>query len=145
MKRKFFIFLMLLSSFSVFAQLKNEQKQIPEGKWVLENVYASKGCNHDNPEGDVHAHEININDVDIELYTELEVKQNSVTLKSSKNTLQGTYVYTSREGIRFDTSAIPFGPGGNVFAGKLYMQQRVNNPLNESDPTYVSFIYEHKK
>ena len=147
MKRKFFIFLMLLSSFSVFAQLKNEQKQIPEGKWVLkpENIYVSKGCNHDNPEGDVHTHEININDVDIELYTELEVKQNSITLKSSKNILQGTYVYTRREGIRFDTSAIPFSPGGNVFADKLYLQQRVNDPLNESHPTYVSFIYEQKK
>ena len=143
MKRKFFIFLMLLSSFSVFAQLKNEQKQIPEGKWVLkqESVGASKGCDHDKS---IHIHEININDIDVEIFTELEVKQNSITLKSSKNILQGKYTYSNREGIRFD-SPIPFNPGGNVIAGVLYLQQRVNDPLDESHPIHVSFIYEQKK
>lgn len=145
MKQKVIIFFMLLGAFPVFSQLKNEQKHIPEGKWVLENVYAAKGCNHDNHKGDAHAHDININDVDIELYTELEVKQNSITLKSLKNTLQGTYVYTTKEGIRFDSPAIPFSQGGNVIAGKLYLQQRVNDPLDESHPTYVSFIYEQGK
>ena len=142
MKGKFIILFMLLCSFSVFSQQKNEQKRIPEGKWVLENVTATKGCDHNDHEED--AHDIDINDVDIELYTELEVSQNSITLISSKNKLQGTYVYTSMEGIRFNSPAIPFNPGGNVIAGKLYLQQRVDDPLDKSDPTYVSFIYEQK-
>jgi len=144
MKRKFFIFFMLLSSFSVFAQLTNEQKQIPEGKWVLEqeNVRASKGCNHAKG---THAHDVDMNNVNIELFTQLEVKQNSITLKSSKSTLRGKYTYSDREGIRFDSPTIPFSSGGNVIAGKLYLQQRINDPLDESDPTYVSFVYEQKK
>ena len=143
MKRRFFIFFMLLSSFSVFAQLKNEQKQIPEGKWVLkqENVGASKGCDH---ERGIHSHDVNVNDIDVEIFTELEVKQNSITLKSSKSTLRGKYTYSDKEGIRFDSS-IPFSNGGNVIAGVLYLQQRVNDPLDEAHPVYVSFIYEQKK
>lgn len=135
----------VICSVQGFAQQTNERKQIPEGKWVLEreSVRAfTANCNHEE-----HANSqiINMDDVNAELYSELQVKQDSVLFISAKGSIKGKYTFDDIRGIRFDSSAIPFNAGGNVIANKLYIQQRVANPLHESNPIYVSLVYEHKK
>jgi len=70
MKRKFFIFLMLLGSFSIYAQSKSEQEQLPQGKWVFESVSAF-GENVQIP--------FSVNNIDFEIPAEIEVQQSKIT------------------------------------------------------------------
>jgi len=136
---------------AALGQVADVVKTIPEGKWVLkmESVHAIIGCRHDSledlEEDHVHVdHEVNLNDIDIEIYANMEVRQDSIILKSSKNTLKTKYVYTKKSGIRFDSADIPFNPGGNVFGNLLYVQQRIVNPANENEEIFISFVYEYK-
>ena len=130
-------------SLAGFSQIKDEPRSIQEGKWVLEkeSVQANKACNHQ--EG-AHAHKVDIKDVDVVIYTEIKVKQDTLFFISAKGTLQTTYVYTKKTGINFDSPNFPFSGGGNVIANKLYLQQKIADPLDENSPIYVSFIYEYK-
>jgi len=137
-----------------FAQMREFQKIIPEGKWVLEkeSIHAFiPGCMHgiaDAVEED-HVHQqdidVNISELDIVIYEELNVKQDSIILTSSKNMVRTKYSYTNREGIRYDSSSVPFLSGGNVYVNKLYVQQRIDiHSLDSDSPVFVSYIYELK-
>jgi len=136
------------------AQHRNVRKQIPEGKWVLisEGVQAMKSCRHctsgaHSNVGNSHNHDnltVNIKNIDIEIYTEIEVKRDSIIFISSGKKLEGKYTYTSREGIQFDAPAIPFNSGGNVFGKRLYLQQQIRNFQDEAETIYISFVYEYK-
>ena len=146
-----------------FAQKRVVQKKIPEGKWVLEReiihafiidgVKETKGNVNemaDRHDHDHHSHDgdkiLNINNIDIELYTELEVKKDSIILKSSKNTMVTKYVYDNRRGIQYDAHDFPFLPGGNVFGNNLYVQQRIDNhSLDTDNSIFISFSYAYKK
>ena len=138
-----------------FAQMRVVQKIIPEGKWVLEKESLNAvipGCMHGayDTVDDNHVHQqninVNINELDVVIYEELNVKQDSIILTSSKNMVRTKYSYTNREGIRYDSSSIPFLPGGNVFGDKLYVQQRIDiHQLDSNSPVFVSYIYELKK
>ena len=138
---------------SVFGQIPTVNKIIPEGKWELiqESVNAIIGCRHEcymetDPK-DEHVHinqEVNVKNLDFDMYTELEVKQDIIILKSSEKMLNTKYIYTNKEGITYDSKDIPFNSGGNVYGNKLYVQQRMSNPTNEKETIYISFIYEHK-
>ena len=143
-KRLTFACLFTAGMATAFGQMSNQSRKIPEGKWVLEQqrVKASIGCDHDRG---VHAHEISVDSLNIVFYTEINVKQDTLFFTSVENTLQTTYTYTLKTGIVFDNPSIPFSSGGNVIADKLYVQQRIINPLNEGDTVYVDFVYELKK
>ena len=130
-------------SLTGFSQIKDEPRSIQEGKWVLEqeSVQANKACNHQ--EG-THSHKVDIKDVNIVIYTEIKVKQDTLFFISGKDTLKTTYVYTKKTGINFGAPNFPFSNGGNVIAGKLYLQRKVADKSDENHPIYVSFIYEYK-
>jgi len=151
-----FAFAVCICGISVagFAQMREVQKKIPEGKWALEkeSIHAFiPGCMHgvsDTIEAN-HVHqpdiEVNINDLNIVIYTELDVKQDSIMLISAKNTLRTKYTYSNRQGIRYEAPSVPFLPGGNVFGAKLYVQQRIDkHSLRSASPVFVSYIYEYK-
>ena len=137
-----------------FAQMRVVQKIIPEGKWVLEKEFLNAvipGCMHgaNDTVDDNHVHQpninVNINELDVVIYEELNVKQDSIILSSSKNIVRTKYSYTNREGIRYDSSSVPFLSGGNVYVNKLYVQQRIDiHSLDSESPVYVSYIYELK-
>ncbi len=135
---------------SVFAQLKNKSKQIPEGIWVLDEefIQASRaGCSHGSSGEHIHTQRptnIDIDSLDIKLYTELQVKQDSMVLISPNGSVRVKYTFDDTNGIRFDSPTAPFSPGGNVFADRLYVQQQVADPLDEADLVYVSLIYVYK-
>jgi len=141
-------------SFVSFAQIREVQKKIPEGKWALvkESIHACiPGCVHgvDDAIEANHVHQldqdVNINELDVVIYTELDVKQDSIVLLSSQNTVRTKYAYSNRQGIRFDALSVPFLPGGNVYGNRLYVQQRINNhSLRSASPVFVSYIYELK-
>ena len=141
-------------SVSGFAQMREFQKKIPEGKWTLEKESVRAfipGCMHSASDavGANHIHQpdinVNINDIDIVIYTELDVKQDSIMLISAKNTLRTKYTYSNRQGIRYEASSVPFLPGGNVYGAKLYVQQRIDkHSLRSASPVFVSYIYELK-
>jgi len=76
MKQKLIILFMLLGAFSAFAQMKNEQKYIPEGKWVLENTSAFKG-NVQTP--------INSENFGFEIPAEINVQQEGLTFVYREN------------------------------------------------------------
>lgn len=128
---------------SVFGQIADVVKTIPEGKWVLEmeNVKAQKTCIHEEV---IHAREISMDSLNIEIFTEINVKGDILTFSSAKGTLQTKYEYTKKRGIQFDNPTFPFSGGGNVIADKLYLQQRIIDPADETDPIFVSFIYVFK-
>lgn len=138
-------------SISAYAQPKNETKQIPEGKWVLvpERIQAFKPSCHDgSSEGHICSHEavsISIDDIDVELYTELRVRQDSILLIAPQGNIGAKYVYTRRDGISYNSPAIPFMPRGTEHLNMLYVQQRVVDPLNESTPIYISLVYKKEE
>ena len=145
MKIKGLIVICFLAGISAtgFAQIKDEQKTILEGEWVLEqeSVRANKGCNH---EKGIHAHEVSLETVDVVIYTEIKVKQDTLFFISANDTLQTTYVYTKKTGINFGTPNFPFTNGCNVYSDRMYLYQRVIDSLDETEPIYVSFVYEYK-
>ena len=147
---------LLLSGMIVpsFAQVKEVAKTIQEGKWTLkmESLHAVvSDCMHsasNAAEADPHdsSQDIDINDIDVIIYTELEVKQDSIILISSENILRTKYVYTNKKGILYDSPSVPFLSGGNVYGNNLYVQQRIDNhSFDSSQPTFISFIYEYKE
>ena len=89
MKQKMIIFFMLLGSFSVFAQVKNEQKQILEGKWVLENVSAF--------EKNVQI-QFSAENLDFEAPVEINVQQDELTFVYKENTTKVGYDVFSIDG-----------------------------------------------
>ena len=147
MKIKELILICTLAGIGVtgLAQVKDEQKVIPEGKWLLqqESVRAEKGCNH--AEG-IHTEEVNIETVDVMIYTEIKVKQDTLFFISANDTLQTAYVYTKKTGICFVSPNFPLSNGGNVYGNNLYVQQRIDNhSFDSTQPMFISFIYEYKE
>ena len=128
---------------SALGQIADIVKTIPEGKWVLapESVKAQKTCIHEEV---THAREIRIDSLNVEIFTQISVIQDTLFISSAKETLRTKYEYTKRTGIQFNNKSIPFLCGGNVIADKLYLQQRIIDPTDETDPIYVSFIFEYK-
>ena len=70
MKRNFFIFLMLLNFFSVFARPNDDPEKIPQGKWVFENVVAFED-NIQIP--------FSVNDLEFEIPTEMDIQKEELT------------------------------------------------------------------
>lgn len=136
-------------SITVFAQQKNQQKQIPNGKWVLNIEYVEKSngeCSHGSAQGHVCQEPSKANLTGIELYTELIVNGDSMLLISSKGSLKTKYDYSDEmDGLFFDSSIIPFSPGGKLIDGKLYIQQKIVNSQDKANPKYLSLAYELKK
>jgi len=125
----YIIAIMALCSSAVFAQ-----EPIPNGKWMLDtkNILITDG--NGSPVS------VTIENLGIELYTEIEIHNNSITLKSANKTIQTIYENSEDEGIIFESPEVPFD-GGSI-SDKLYFHQFKKHNNKE---VRIIYTYEPKK
>jgi len=134
MKRKFFIFLMLLSSFAAFAQLKNEQKQIPEGKWVLESVSAFEE-NVQIPFG--------VENIDFEIPTEINIQQDEITFIRKEGATKVNYDVVVRGNFLCFSACAEW----KIVDNRLQLQwgqDIMNNPTGDLKMRTITLDYKFK-
>ena len=133
MKRKFFIFLMLLSSFSAFAQLKNEQKQILEGKWVFESVSAFEE-NVQIP--------FSVENIYFEIPVEMDIQQDEVTFIRKGGEVKVKY----DDVVRRKSFCFPICGGWEIVDSKLQLNwgQDTDSPTGGTIIRTIVLSYSRK-
>lgn len=120
-------------SLPAFAQQSSEQKEVLKGKWVLESVSASD-VNDVNP--------IDVNSLKVEVFSEIEIDTNTITIVYKGKTLKGEYSIDNMN-INFDFSSLPFDAEWGITGDKLYLLQKIKSPLSETE-ILISSIYKRK-
>ena len=104
-----------------------------QGKWVLDVIKPFYG---NDPSS------VNINNINIEIYKEIEFKRDSVFTTSDKQSLAGKFNVDGNGGqIIFNFSNLSFDSGWSVINNNLYIQQTIVNTEDSSKTIYISFVY----
>lgn len=125
------LLIFLSASLFTFAQTKNNDKELLQGKWVLESV-AAHDPNKPEP--------LQIEDLNIEIYSEIEIKNDVATLISKQNTLKGKYKIDNSY-LNFDLPATSFVVEWGIVENELHLLQRIEEPTETSGMILVSSIY----
>ena len=129
------IILVFLSfSSHTVAQIVKSDTKLLQGVWELEeaNVSYVNDTSH-----------IDVKDIDIEIYSEINFHDKSVTTTSIQGIKTGEYKINEAY-LEFSFSNISFDSYWNVFDNKLYLLQKIKNLEDETDTTHISYIYKRK-
>ncbi|MBF0647617.1 hypothetical protein IR083_02140 [Dysgonomonas sp. GY75] len=130
LKASLLLLFFCLSLFS-FAQTKDGDKNLLQGKWVLENLSVveikDSGYTKINKSGDV------------DIFSEMEIKQDTIIIVHNGKILKGEYKFYDTN-LSFETLPLPFNTGWYLFENKLHLQQDVIDPDGKSPKKIVSFI-----
>lgn len=132
--KPYLLFILLCSSFSVFAQMKNDSRKLLQGKWLLESVSAYK-VNDIKP--------VNIDSTNIEIYSQIEIKEDMAILSNKENIREVNYIL-DETGFRFATPSVMYITEWSVAGDKLYLLQIIPSLFDETKDVFVSLIYKHK-
>jgi hypothetical protein len=83
---------------------------------------------------------ITIESLGVDIFTEIEVQGNVMTLKSANKTVQSTYFNSEDDGIVFNSPEVPFKGGSVSDRLHLFQFKTVN-----SKEIRISYFYEKKK
>ena len=129
------IILVFLSfSSQTVAQIEKSDIKLLQGVWELEETNA----NYVNDTS-----HIDVKDIDIEIYSEINFHDKSVTTTSIQGIKTGEYKI-NKAYLEFSFSNIPFDSYWNVFDNKLYLLQKIKKPADETDTMHISYIYKRK-
>ncbi|MDR2149096.1 MAG: hypothetical protein LBE91_21865 [Tannerella sp.] len=122
------------------AEKKDDPETLLQGTWVLEDVSVSEVNN---------ARSIGLDDENIEIYAELEIRQDSIlflpqnSLKTAENFRKTTFTVDDRE-LKFGSSMKSVYTEWGIANDRLYLLWRFKNPENELEIIFVNCIYKRK-
>jgi len=131
--KKTVILILLLGTFPVFSQQGNEQKRIPEGKWVLENVSAFEG----NAQIALTA-----NDLGFRVPSEIDVQQDEVAFITENSSNRVRY----DDVVKGNLLCFLICAEWKIVDNKLQLQwsQDIEEPVNGVDMRIISLSYVRK-
>jgi len=147
--KKVCIFLILLGTFTVYAQAPNNSSQpIPSGKYFPERESFQVYKTETGVEYQVNEHNITIASgiaATVEYFTEIEVTGNTIIFKSPTKTVQVNYSNDGTNGIVFENPVEPFERGVSEAGNLLFFMKEIEDPNDKKDPVSVRFVYRLKK